>query len=437
MISPQTFARYAARRVPRYTSYPTAPQFSADVGCSDYRRWLRTVASGETISVYLHIPFCQAMCWYCGCHTTVTRRPEPVERYVAALGREISAVAQELPQDIAIGHLHWGGGSPTLLPRFAIEQLSDQLQERFSFRTGAEIALEVDPRTLTKSIAETFAAAGVNRASLGVQSFDPLVQRAINRVQSFEVTREAVDLLRESGVRRLNFDLIYGLPSQTVSSCMASVERALELRPDRFSIFGYAHVPSFKPHQRKIDERALPGEKERHEQFSEMAALLVQQGYVAVGLDHFALPDDPLAVAAAARRLRRNFQGYTVDCCPTLVGFGASAIGQMRRGFIQNAARIPDYERRIAADGLAVARGCALTDEDRARGAIIEQLMCNYEAEVGELPASLEELEDDGLISRDGTRIKVADQAKPLVRTVAAAFDAYLPRSAATHAPAV
>lgn len=437
MILPETFARYAAMRVPRYTSYPTAPQFSSKVGCSDYRSWLRTVPPGEPISVYLHIPFCRAMCWYCGCHTTVTRRAGPIERYVAALSKEIGEVSGELHEELEIGHLHWGGGSPTLLPPFAIGQLSRQLRDRFAFRPDAEIAVEVDPRTLTKTVAEAFAASGVNRASIGVQSFDPLVQLAINRVQSFEITRNAVDLLRASGVRGLNFDLIYGLPFQSVSSCVKSIELALELRPDRLSIFGYAHVPSFKPHQRKIDERALPGEQERHEQFRQMARLLVQQGYIQLGLDHFALPDDPLARAAAERRLRRNFQGYTIDSCPTLIGLGASAIGQLRDGFVQNAARIPDYEGRVAADGLATSRGCILTGEDRRRGAVIEQLMCNYEAEIGNLTAPLDELEVDGLISRDGTRIRVAEQARPLVRTVAAAFDAYLPRSSATHAPAV
>lgn len=437
MISPETFARYAAMRVPRYTSYPTAPQFSPNVGCTDYRRWLRSVPSMEPISIYLHIPFCRAMCWYCGCHTTVTRRPEPIERYVAALSSEIREVSGELHEKVQIGHLHWGGGSPTLLPPIAIEQLTRQLRDRFGFRPDAEIALEVDPRTLTQTVAEAFAAAGVNRASIGVQSFDPVVQRAINRVQGFDVTKAAVELLRGSGVSGLNFDLIYGLPLQSVSSCMKSIERALELRPDRLSIFGYAHVPSFKPHQRKIDERALPGEQERHEQFRRMAELLLQHGYRQIGLDHFALRSDPLARAAAGGRLRRNFQGYTVDTCPTLVGLGASAIGQFRDGFVQNAARIPDYEGRIAADGLAIARGCIVTDEDRRRGAVIEQLMCNYEAEIGDLTARLDALEVDGLISRDGTRIRVAEQARPLVRTVAAAFDAYLPRSAATHAPAV
>ena len=437
MISPETFARYAAMRVPRYTSYPTAPQFSPDIGSGEYRRWLQAVPSNEPLSVYLHIPFCREMCWYCGCHTTVTRRREPIERYVAALSSEIREVSGELREEVQIGHLHWGGGSPTLLPESAIEQLSRQLRDRFSFRPDAEIAVEVDPRTLTRSVAGAFAAAGINRASLGVQSFDPVVQKAINRVQSFDVTRSAVDLLRTSGVRGLNFDLVYGLPFQSVSSCLSSVERALELRPDRLSIFGYAHVPSFKPHQRKIDERALPAEQERHEQFRQMAQLLVQHGYLQLGLDHFALPADPLARAAAEGRLRRNFQGYTVDSCPTLIGLGASAIGQLSDGFVQNSARIPDYEARIAVDGLATTRGCAFTGEDRRRGAVIEQLMCNYEAEIGNLTAPLAALEADGLISRDGTRIKVAEQARPLVRTVAAAFDAYLARSGATHAPAV
>jgi oxygen-independent coproporphyrinogen-3 oxidase len=438
MISPGTFARYAAMRVPRYTSYPTAPQFTPEVDAAQYGDWLSQVPAGGKASLYLHIPFCRAMCWYCGCHTSVTRRAEPVERYVDALCGEIALVAGRLPDRLAVGHLHWGGGSPTLLAPAATARIDSALRAVFDFDHAAEQAVEVDPRTLTREGATAFAAAGVNRASLGVQSFDPKVQAAINRVQSFETTAEAVAMLREAGIGALNFDLIYGLPFETAQSCVATVEQALALRPDRLAVFGYAHVPSFKPHQRKIDEAALPNSAERHAQAEAIARTLTGAGYRQIGLDHFALPGDSLAIAAEQRCLRRNFQGYTVDACATMLGFGASAIGRVPGGFAQNATRIPDYEKRIADGLLATARGCPVSGEDERRSAIIEQLMCNFRAETdGLAPAVLNELESDGLIRRLGGTIEVAADARPLVRAVAAAFDAYLPTSTARHVAAV
>lgn len=437
MISPETFARYAAMRVPRYTSYPTAPHFSAAVDPAQYRSWLRRVPEGEPTSIYLHVPFCRAMCWYCGCHTTVANRQAPINRYVSTLLREIQLVSAELRARPLVRHVHWGGGSPTLLKPEAIEQLSAGLRTAFDVDAGAEIAVEIDPRTLTSPVAEAFARSGANRASLGVQTFDPAVQLAINRVQSFDVTSEAVVLLRRAGISALNFDLMYGLPFQTVASCVDTVKHALRLKPARLAIFGYAHVPAFKPHQRKIDESALPGPAERQDQFHAAAELLVREGYVQVGLDHFARADDPLAQAASGGTLRRNFQGYTTDRCTTLLGFGASAIGQLHEGFVQNATRIPDYERRIAGHQLATVRGYKLTPDDRRRASIIEQLMCHYRAHIGFVDAPLDELVRDGLVRRSGGWIQVLDDARPLVRAVAAAFDSKLLGSAAGHVTAV
>jgi oxygen-independent coproporphyrinogen-3 oxidase len=437
MISPDTFARYAAMRVPRYTSYPTAPNFSASVGEDEYRQWLRALPANEPVSLYLHIPFCRAMCWYCGCHTSVSWRRAPVSLYVSTLVREIRLVAAEFGSRLRTGHVHWGGGSPTLLTPEDVAMIQGALKQGFSLDPLAENAVEVDPRTLTEEVAAAFARAGVNRASLGVQSFDPKVQEAINRVQGFEATAAAVRMLRERGIPALNFDLIYGLPFQSVRSCLDTVEQALRLQPDRLSVFGYAHVPSFKPHQRRIDEGALPDAAERHEQAQAIAAALTAAGYRQIGLDHFALPGDSLAAAAEDGMLHRNFQGYTTDPCKVLLGFGASAIGRLPEGFVQNAVRIPDYERRIAAGDLATARGCRIDGEDQRRGAIIEGLMCNYRADIGGVQAGLARLEADGLIRRSGDFVEVVDQARPLVRTVAAAFDTYLPGSAANHAVAV
>jgi oxygen-independent coproporphyrinogen-3 oxidase len=437
MISPDVFARYAALRVPRYTSYPTAPNFSAAIDGTEYRIWLRTFPAGSSVSAYLHIPFCREMCWYCGCHTSVTRRQPPVSRYVDSLVREIGLVAAELKARPKIGHLHWGGGSPTLLAPPDVERVRSALAEAFIFDPLAENAVEIDPRTLTKPLAEAFGRAGVNRASLGVQSFDPVVQAAINRVQSISTTAAAVEMLRDRGIPGINFDLIYGLPFQTTKSCLETVEQALQLQPNRLSVFGYAHVPSFKPHQRKIDAAALPGPGERLEQAEAIAMALTSAGYRQIGLDHFALPGDSLAIAAERGVLHRNFQGYTTDRCADLIAFGASAIGRLPQGFVQNATKIPDYERRIGEGQLATVRGCRVNSEDSRRAAIIEQLMCSYRAHLGALDAPIEKLESDGLIRRSGSWIEVTDEGRPLVRAVAAAFDAYLPASTAAHVTAV
>lgn len=437
MISPDTFALYAAMRVPRYTSYPTAPHFSAAVNEMKYRSWLRTLPADEPVSVYLHVPFCREMCWYCGCHTTVTRRKTPVARYAAILAREIELVTSEFGERLEIRHQHWGGGSPTLLTPGDLELVTQILKKRFVLHPQVDGAVEIDPRTLTPELASAFARAGINRASIGVQSFDPKVQEAINRLQSFETTAAAVRMLREHGIPAINFDLIYGLPLQSVQSCLDTVEQALKLQPDRLAVFGYAHVPSFKAHQRRIDEDSLPGPGERHAQSEAIAKVLMARGYHQIGLDHFALPGNSLAQAAEDGSLHRNFQGYTTDPCRTLIGFGASAIGHFPQGFVQNATRIPDYERRIAAGWPATVRGYELTADDRRRASIIEQLMCDYRADVSGIEAPIEQLETEGLIHRKGDLIEVVEEAKSLVRVIAAAFDAKLAGSPAQHASAV
>jgi oxygen-independent coproporphyrinogen-3 oxidase len=438
MIEPDVFARYAAMRVPRYTSYPTAPNFRPSDGDSMHRTWLGELPGEGPVSLYLHVPFCRQMCWYCGCHTSVARREAPVARYVARLADEFRLASEAIPRRLTARHIHWGGGTPSLLGPDMIHALDQRLRSCFDLAGDAEIGLEVDPRSLTGKVAAAFAESGVNRVSIGVQTFDPDVQQAINRVQSVEQVAKAVGLFRSLGVRGINFDLIYGLPRQTLSSCIDTALRAVELRPDRLAVFGYAHVPSFKPHQRKIDLAELPSTGERLEQAQAIAETLLDAGYEQIGLDHFALPGDALAHAAHDGSLHRNFQGYTTDPCPTLIGFGASAISRLPGGFVQNAAPIPEYERHIAGGRLATARVCPIDAEDARRARIIEELMCNYRADVGSfLSVGLAELERDGLVRHHGSMVEVADEARPLVRAVAAAFDAYLPESEARHVTAV
>nr|WP_314442445.1 oxygen-independent coproporphyrinogen III oxidase [uncultured Sphingomonas sp.] len=441
-LDPALLARYGERNVPRYTSYPTAPHFAPAADDHAYRDWLADLPSGEPLSLYVHVPFCRAMCWYCGCHTSVTRREAPVSRYVAALAQEIAMVAALVGPGHRAGHLHFGGGTPTLVRPDEFTALMRQLRARFAFASDTEVAIEIDPRTLAPDMAVALGEGGVTRASIGVQSFDAQVQRAINRLQSFEVTREAVERLRNAGIASFNFDLLYGLPFQTVANCVETVDLALLLRPDRLSLFGYAHVPSFKQHQRKIDAADLPGAAERLAQFEAMAERLQQAGYLRIGLDHFALPSDSMAWAAAAGTLHRNFQGYTTDGCATLIGFGASSIGRLPQGFVQNAATTPNYERRIAAGSLATVRQCALSPEDRRRGALIERLMCDYRVDLTGASDLADEsrlapLIADGLIRRTGEVIELLPEARPLVRTVAAAFDAYLEEGAGRHARAL
>lgn len=442
---------YGQDRLPRYTSYPTAPHFSSSIGGADYRRWLTSIPLRQAASIYLHVPFCRSMCWYCGCHTSVTKRDDPIEVYASGLRTEAHLVAEAAGQRLPISHVHFGGGTPTIMTPETFADLVGTLRCSFFVLPDAEIAVEIDPRTLTDSMAEALGYCGVNRVSLGVQSFDPAVQRAINRLQSFEQTAASVERLRRAGVSRLNFDLLYGLPLQTVESCLDTVAKCVELRPDRFSVFGYAHIPSFKKHQRKIAEDALPDSSERYLQSETIAEALVDAGYVRIGFDHFALPDDNLAVAKREGQLRRNFQGYTDDSADTLIGLGASSIGRMPQGFVQNIVATRDYLAHIAENRLATAKGYAFTGEDRFRADIIERIMCDMAVDLsqiarvhGRAPESaivdrsrIESLIADGAVTMTDDRLSVSDGAEFLVRSVASAFDAHLARSTATHSRAV
>ncbi|WGR93235.1 MULTISPECIES: oxygen-independent coproporphyrinogen III oxidase [unclassified Bradyrhizobium] len=450
-MRPDLANSYGQDRLPRYTSYPTAPHFSSSIRESDYRVWLKSLRSRQSASIYLHVPFCRSMCRYCGCHTSVMKRSEPIATYAAGLRTEAHLVAEAIGQQLSISHVHFGGGTPTIMMPETFADLVGALRYSFLVLPGAEIAVEIDPRTLTEPMAEALGYCGVNRASLGVQSFDPLVQRAINRRQSFEQTAISVEWLRRAGVNRINFDLLYGLPVQTVASCRNTVARCLELRPARFSVFGYGHVPSFKKHQRKIDEASLPDSVARHLQAETIAEVLVDAGYVRIGLDHFALPDDKLALARRQGTLRRNFQGYTDDSADALIGLGASAIGRLPHGFVQNTVAIREYLARIIDDRLPTAKGYLLSKDDRLRAEIIERIMCDMSVDLSQIlrlhgqdPESaiidrsrLDRLVADGVVIMDGDRLTVSDGAQFLVRSVASAFDAHLPRSEAPHTRAV
>ena len=435
---------FAERNVPRYTSYPTAPHFSAAVGPAEYSQWISELPADAALSLYVHVPYCTELCLYCGCTTKAVRRREPIERYAGRVIEEISLLTELASRKVV--RLHWGGGTPSILGAKRFIEITTRLAACFDFSRLAEHAIELDPRALDESLVRTLAAIGVTRASLGVQDFSPHVQQAIGRVQPFETVARSVDGLRAAGIIDLSFDLMYGLPHQNVADVARSAVLAASLAPQRIALFGYAHVPWFRVQQRRIDAAALPGLTARLEQARVAAETLSAAGYIPIGLDHFAKPDDELAIAAREGRLHRNFQGYTTDAADALIGLGASAISRLPQGFVQNAPDVAGYTRAIAAKQLATVRGVRISDDDRRRGAIIERLMCDLAVNLDQIApnisfeaetAALDPFVHEGLVRIEARRITITENGRPFVRLVAAAFDNYLATKPHGHSVAV
>lgn len=428
--------RYAEIQVPRYTSYPTAVDFSNAIGPKDYASWLSRLQPGEPVSLYIHVPYCRALCHYCGCHAKLVRRDEIIADYARLLKTEIGLVGQHVSASPTAARLHWGGGTPSILETDGMASVLEALLDVFTFDPAIEHAIELDPRNVTPAFAHELALLGVTRVSFGVQDFDPSVQQAIGRVQPFDLVAASVRNIRQAGISSLSFDLMYGLPHQTIDSATRTAEQAITLQPDRISVFGYAHLPNRRKNQRLIDAAALPDANARYRQSEAIADTFISAGCVAIGIDHFALPEDSLAIAVAEGRLRRNFQGYTDDPCEVLIGFGSSAISHLRDGYVQNLADNSAYARAVASGELASARGHRFSDEDRRRGDIIGELMCRHEVNLDSYGGGdgfydeitrLEPLRTDGFLDIDGARIQLTPQGRPFVRLVAAAFDEYLP----------
>jgi oxygen-independent coproporphyrinogen-3 oxidase len=448
---PPAFRRHAERNLPRYTSYPTALAFHDGVGEADARAWAAAVGPATELSVYVHIPFCDQLCWYCGCNTTVPNGYRRVADYLDRLHRETELWAEALGPHAGTRRLHFGGGSPNSLRPHDFLKLAGRLRGALRLAEDAEVAIELDPRALDQAFVDALNEAGVNRASLGVQTFDPAVQQKVNRIQPFEHVAWAARALRAAGVHGLSFDLMYGLPGQTAASVEASAELAADLGPDRVSVFGYAHVPWFKKHQKMIREAELQGPDGRWAQAEAADRALVAAGYVRVGLDHYALPDDPLARAALGGELHRNFQGYTTDPCEVLVPLGASSIGRFPQGYVQNARATDTWAAAIEAGRLPVDRGVEVTPEDRLRARAIERLMCDLQLDAADVciaegfaPNALDGalkraavLAADGLCRVDGRLVVIPEPARRLMRTVAACFDARLPEAEGRHSKAV
>ena len=442
-FSEESFRLWMEKPAPRYTSYPTAPFFHDGVGEAQYAASLGRIDASDPVSLYVHIPFCAEMCLFCGCHTYITKREDRIRDYIDSLIREMEITASHAPQKLRMSHLHFGGGTPNAMPASAMAHLFRAMHRLFDFSACREFAVEIDPRTLDREQVKVMADFGVTRVSLGVQDFNADVQKIVNRVQPYELVAHVCEWLRDAGLKRVNFDLMYGLPAQTEASVAEAARLAVSLSPDRFALFSYAHVPHMKPHQKALTAQGIPADRERLLMERAARDTLNAAGYESVGMDHFAKPEDGLAVAQREGRMRRNFQGYTDDTAETMVAFGASAIGQTKDGFVQNQKEIRAYQVAIAEGRLPIIRGYELTPEDRVRSAIIDQLMCTFACDVAEICAShnwpvesfaadfdaLRAFEEAGLIARDGHKIKLISPYRQAIRSVACVFDAHAPKA--------
>ena len=438
-------------RLPRYTSYPTAPHFGPRVSAETVRRWLGELDPAQAVSLYVHVPYCAALCWFCGCNTRITRRYAPVARYLDTLTREIDLVRAALPDGLRASHIHFGGGSPTILSGADLKRIMALLNTIAARTPDAEIAIEIDPRTTDGDYLDAMAACGVPRASIGVQDFNETVQRAINRVQPYECVAAAVAGLRARGVRGINLDLMYGLPHQSVATLTDTIERAVDMRPDRLAVFGYAHVPWMKKHQKLIPDALLPDAAERWAQYETIRDRLAVHGYEAIGLDHFARARDPMAIALKDGTLSRNVQGYTTDRADVLIGLGPSAISGLPRGYAQNSPTPATWKNMVDAGTLPTEKGIALSPDDRLRREIIMTLMSRMAVDIDAVSRThgrnaagfrdafsrIAPLIRDGMVVRDGNRLEMTETGRPLVRAVCAAFDAYLGTGPQRHARAV
>jgi oxygen-independent coproporphyrinogen III oxidase len=427
---------------PRYTSYPTAPAWKETYGASDYAAILaETAARAAPLSLYVHLPFCEKLCYFCGCTVVITGTHHgPEHPYVETLGREIDWVADRAGAGRSVVQLHWGGGTPTYLTPELLEALGRRLLSRFTLGEDAELGVEIDPRVTTRAHLEALARLGFNRLSMGVQDFDPRVQEAINRIQPYAETRDLVEDARALGFPSVNMDLIYGLPHQTPESFSSTIDRVLEIGPDRLAVYSYANVPWMKKHQ-SVLEPHLPDQATKFGIFRTALERFSDGGYEYIGMDHFARPDDELARARRNRTLHRNFQGYTTKAGTDLIGLGMSAIGSVGRHYVQNRRELPAYASGIAADGAATFRGARLTDDDLLRRGVIQSLLCHgvvLKAEIEErfgvdfdetFKGALVALEDcaaDGLVELSPDAVRATPLGRVFLRNLAMPFDAYL-----------
>ncbi|MEI4232617.1 oxygen-independent coproporphyrinogen III oxidase [Roseovarius sp. D22-M7] len=425
-------------KVPRYTSYPTAPHFNGAAEPTQLSTWIGSVPEGAHISLYVHVPFCRRLCWFCACRTQGTQSDRPVLAYLDTLKAEIAMLGRALPRGVRLSRLHWGGGTPTLLQPGMMEDLAGAIRDIAPFTEDTEFSVEIDPNEIDAPRLDALAAAGMTRASIGVQDFDEEIQKSIGRIQGYDITRRAADEIRARGVSSLNADILYGLPYQTGERITESVQKLLSLDPDRVALYGYAHVPWMAKRQQMIPSEALPTPQERLALFETARRLFLWDGYDEIGIDHFATRADGLSIAQKTGRLRRNFQGYTDDQADVLIGLGASSISRFPQGYAQNASATGAYTAAIRDGRFATARGHVFSDADRLRGRMIEALMCDFRIDAAEitrdfdispeaLHALLSEVDQafDGHLNLDEDGLSIPRAARPLTRMIARALDTY------------
>ena len=425
---------------PRYTSYPPATKFTDSFSRDDLdARIEENNRSARDLSVYFHIPFCETLCWFCGCTTVITLNHDKGADYIDYLGREVAKMSSRLNPDRKVVQLHFGGGSPTFLRPDEIRRLGAIIHKHFNFSPEIEASVEVDPRRLTRDHLVALREIGFNRASMGVQDFDPKVQEAIHRIQPREMTRQAMDWMRELGFGSINLDLIYGLPHQTPESFNETLDTVLDMNPDRLAMFSYAHVPWIKPAQKILEQKILPSPETKLEVLKLVIEKLTADGrYVYIGMDHFARPDDELAVAQRNKQLQRNFQGYSTRSGSDIYAFGMSSISQIPDAYWQNEKELPKYQEAVDAGQMPWQRACFVTDEDKIRRETIMRVMCDLSLDFAAMSqklgidfenhfafelAALEPFQADGLVRRSPGGIAVTDSGRLFIRNIAMCFD--------------
>jgi oxygen-independent coproporphyrinogen III oxidase len=431
---------------PRYTSYPTAPVFTPAFGPKEYRdEIIRTNLSDESsdLSLYFHFPFCDTLCYFCGCTMLVTHSRDRIREYNRYLKKEVEIVAPLVSRKRNVSQLHWGGGTPSYLDPDEILDIGSFIRERFSFGEGIEAGVEIDPRGLTFHHMKALRESGFNRVSMGVQDFNPKVQEAVNRIQPESITRDAVDWSRKLGFKSINLDLIYGLPHQTLASFKKTVKTVIDISPDRLAIFNYAHVPWLKPHQKLIHQEQLPTPELKLQIFKMTIEMLIDAGYWNIGMDHFAKRNDELAIAQMNKTLYRNFQGYSTKAGCDLYGFGMSAIGHFKETYQQNKKTLPEYYKTLDGNSMATIVGYRMSSDDLIRKSVIIRLMCDMELDKTSIEKQfgisfdeyfsdalhkLEAFTPDGLVTLTRDTITVNGLGRLVIRNIAMCFDAYLER---------
>ena len=439
MIDFDAYVKYS-RPGPRYTSYPTAPEFSDKFGYEDYLRELKKRDSSRPLSLYLHLPFCRSACYFCGCNVIYTSKEDRKTRYMEYLQKELDILAANLDTSAPVLQMHFGGGTPTFYGAGQLDEIIKMIKAKFkNFSPEAEISCEIDPRFLTREQLDVLVSHGFNRISYGVQDFDDRVQKEIHRIQPYEITKNAVDMARAKGINSINMDLIYGLPYQTLESFKATLDKALTLSPDRLAVFNYAHVPWIKKSMRKFDEATLPSPKTKLEILKYTAEFFIKNGYKMIGMDHFAKPGDELFGALANGTLHRNFQGYTTKGGADLIGIGLTSIGEGQRYYAQNFKDMDEYEKALDSGVLPYYKGIYLNDDDLIRKAVIMSLMSNFALDIKAVEAKfdikffeyfkedLEELENlSEFVTITPEKISVNETGTLIIRNIAMCFDAYL-----------